>query len=145
MNILTTEINTKLGIQMKNIQMKHHKNYNNIGEPKKQHPIVRQRYKVKNKGRYILGSFTRIKVDTSVLVQYLKKHSIRFNEFARFTEVSQQTTEILLRMDLKYKYLTGKVVRKIADCLYNNMEEEFKIDIKQLIPDEWEGFTDDRV
>ncbi|QDP55825.1 MAG: hypothetical protein Tp1100SUR639781_38 [Prokaryotic dsDNA virus sp.] len=143
MNILTTEINTKLGIQMKNIQMKHHKNYNDIDEPKRQHPIVRQRYKLKNKGRYISGSFTRIKVDTSVLVQYLKKHSIRFNEFGRFTEVSQQTTEILLRMDLRYKYVTVKVVRKIADYLYNNMEEGFKIDIKQLIPDEWENFTDE--
>jgi len=138
MNVLTTEIDTKLGTQMKNTQMKHHENYNKIDdEPKKQHPIIRQRYKLKD------GKYSRIRVDTSVLVQYLKKHSIRILEFERFTEVSQQTTEILFRMDLKYKYMTGKVVQKIADYLYNNMEEEFKIDIKQLIPDEWEGYTDE--
>ena len=138
MNILTTEIDTKLGIQMKNTQMKHHENYIKIDdEPKKQHPIIRQRYKL-NKGKY-----SRIRVDTSVLVQYMEKHSIRILEFERFTKISQQTTEILFRMDLKYKYMTSKVVRKIADYFYNNMEEEFKIDIKQLISDEWEDFTND--
>ena len=136
MNILTTEINTEWGKHVKKTQIKLHKDYIWINTKAKQHPIIEKRNKL------IKGN-SRIKVDTSVLVQYLKKYSIYQAEFMKATNLTQSSADVLLRMNLRYKYMTHKVVRKTADYFYNNIEEEFKIDIKQLIPDEWESFTDD--
>ena len=141
MNILTTEINTEIGKRFKDKQRKLHENYNWMGDDlTKKHPIIMQRYKNPRKLR---GKYNRIKVDTSVLVQYLKKYSIYQTEFMKFTKLSQDSADVLLRVDLRYKYMTHKVAQKITDSFYNNIEEEFKIDIKQLIPDEWEDFTDE--
>ena len=141
MNILTTEVNTEIGKRFKDKQRKLHENYNWRGNDlTKKHPIIMQRYKNPRKLR---GKYNRIKVDTSVLVQYLKKYSIYQAEFMKFAKLAQDSADIILRIDLRYKYMTHKVVRKITDYFYSTIEEEFKIDIKQLIPDEWEDFTDE--
>tara|TARA_R110000824_G_scaffold8015_1_gene36549 strand:- start:8 stop:418 length:411 start_codon:yes stop_codon:yes gene_type:complete len=136
MNILTTESNTDKCIQDKDIQIKLHEDYIWIDTKIKRHPIIEKRNKL------IKGN-SRVKIDTSVLVKYLKKYSIYQAEFEKFAKLSRDSSNLLLRIDLQYKYMTNKVVRKIADSFYNNIEEEFKIDIEQLIPDEWESFTDE--
>tara|TARA_R100001244_G_scaffold82709_1_gene64105 strand:- start:50 stop:505 length:456 start_codon:yes stop_codon:yes gene_type:complete len=118
-------------------QKKLHENYIKPNELKSFHPAINEMSIKKS-----LKSKFMIKLNSEVLVAYIKKHNLKAIEFCNYTDLGYGTYERLCLTDCKYIYgLYSLTVKKICDSLYNNVDEEFQIEIKMLLPDHWQYFV----
>ena len=109
----------------------------------KEYELARQKELKLRVNRHPAMRTKNITINIKHLKVYVEKYQISKSAFMKFTKLSQKTTDKLLEVDLDMLYVNKSTAKKLVDSFYNNIEEEFKIDIKQLIPDEWEDFTDE--